>query len=89
MMAKMIQKQEEQITKLIALMATKNTPNQRNLTDDTKRRFKENGNYCWTHGHDISKPHTSETCNRPRAGHKKEATKANTMGGSNANKDKK
>lgn len=35
--------------------------------------------YCWTHG---ACAHTSETCNKPADGHKKEATFSNMMNGS-------
>jgi hypothetical protein len=44
------------------------------------------GNYCWTHGHQCSQHHTSATCGNKAAGHKDDATAANTMGGSKANK---
>ena len=40
------------------------------------------GNYCWTHGHKCSKSHTSATCLYPVAGHRMDATLANTYGGS-------
>jgi hypothetical protein len=43
-------------------------------------------NYCWTHGHRISKLHTSATCGNKAAGHKDAATASNTMGGSKADK---
>ncbi len=41
----------------------------------TNKSFK--GNYCWTHGHKVSKAHTSATCLFPVAGHRKDATLAN------------
>jgi hypothetical protein len=44
------------------------------------------GNYCWTHGHKVSKEHTSATCFNKAAGHKDDATLANTMGGSDKDK---
>jgi hypothetical protein len=44
------------------------------------------GNYCWTHDHQCSQHHTSVTCGNKAAGHKDDATAANTMGGSKANK---
>jgi regulator of replication initiation timing len=40
-----------------------------------------NDNYCWTHGYHISSDHTSKTCNGPKPGHRHEATRADTMGG--------
>jgi hypothetical protein len=44
-------------------------------------------NYCWTHGYKIGNIHTSLTCKLPKSGHKKEATRADNMGGSQANKE--
>jgi hypothetical protein len=44
------------------------------------------GNYCWTHGHQCSQHHTSATCGNKAVGHKDDATAANAMGGSKANK---
>jgi hypothetical protein len=44
-------------------------------------------NYCWTHGYKVGKTHTSLTCNTPKPGHKAEATRAENMGGSQANKE--
>jgi hypothetical protein len=43
--------------------------------------------YCWTHGYKVGKTHTSLTCNTPKPGHKAEATRADNMGGSQANKE--
>jgi hypothetical protein len=50
----------------------------------TARRY-NNDNYCWTCGFDIS--HTSSTCKwiKDIDNHKKEATAANTLGGSQRN----
>jgi hypothetical protein len=44
-------------------------------------------NYCWTHGYNVGKTHTSLTCNTRNPGHKAEATRAENMGGSQANKE--
>jgi hypothetical protein len=44
-------------------------------------------NNCWTHGYKFGKTHTSHTCNTPQPGHKVEATRAENMGGSQANKE--
>jgi len=44
------------------------------------------GKYCWSHGYGCTAGHTSETCNLKRLGHKDNATRANTMGGSDKNK---
>jgi hypothetical protein len=44
-------------------------------------------NYCWTHGYKVTNTHTSLSCNSTKQGHKREATRADTMGGSQANKE--
>jgi hypothetical protein len=44
-------------------------------------------NYCWNHGYKVGKTHTSITCNTPNPGHKAEATRADNMGGNQANKE--
>jgi hypothetical protein len=44
-------------------------------------------NYCFTHGCKVGSTHTSLTCKLPRPVHKKEATRADTMGGSQANRE--
>jgi hypothetical protein len=43
--------------------------------------------YCWTHGYKVGKTHTSLTCNTRNPGHKTEATWADNMGGSQADKE--
>ena len=60
------------------------TPRER---DSTKCRY-NNENYCWTHGWDIHNTHTSQSCNYPAEGHIRDATRADTKGGRNHNKDK-
>jgi hypothetical protein len=44
-------------------------------------------NYCWTHGYKVVSTHTSLTCKLPKPGHKSEATRADNMGGSQANRE--
>jgi hypothetical protein len=44
-------------------------------------------NYCWTHGYKVANTHTSLRCNFPNQGHKREVTRADNMGGSQANKE--
>jgi hypothetical protein len=44
-------------------------------------------NYCWTHGYKVGSTHKSLTCNLPKPGHKTEATRADNMGGSQANRE--
>lgn len=41
--------------------------------------------YCWTHTYEVTKNHSSMTCKTRNNGHKQEATRANTMGGSTEN----
>jgi hypothetical protein len=43
--------------------------------------------YCWNHGYKVDRTHTSLTCTTGNPGHKTEATRANNMGGSQANKE--
>jgi hypothetical protein len=45
------------------------------------------GNYCWTHGHHLSKHHMSTTCANKAPGHCKDAIASNTFGGSNKDKN--
>jgi hypothetical protein len=40
-----------------------------------------NNIYCWSHGYQVAKSHTSATCNMKKSGHQDAATKINTMGG--------
>jgi hypothetical protein len=44
-------------------------------------------NYCWTHGFKVANTHTSLSYNFPKQGHKREATRADNMGGTQANKE--
>jgi hypothetical protein len=44
-------------------------------------------NYCWKHGYKVGSTHTSLTCKLPKPGHKMEATRADNMGGSQANRE--
>jgi hypothetical protein len=44
-------------------------------------------NYCWTRGYKVGSTHTSLTCKLPKPGHKSEATRADNMGGRQANKE--
>jgi hypothetical protein len=43
--------------------------------------------YCWTRGYKVANTHTSLSCNFPKQGHKREATRADNMGDSQANKE--
>jgi hypothetical protein len=44
-------------------------------------------NYCWTPGYTVGSTHTSLTCKLPKPGHKKDATRADNMGGSQATRE--
>jgi hypothetical protein len=44
-------------------------------------RTTNNDSYCWSHGYQVAKSHTSVTCNVRKNGHQEAATKINTMGG--------
>jgi hypothetical protein len=46
-----------------------------------------NDSYCWSHGYQVAKSHTSATCNMKKSGHQDAATKGNTMGGVRWGKD--
>jgi hypothetical protein len=39
-----------------------------------------NNKYCWSHGHQVHKDHTSSTCKAIKEGHQEMVTKDNTMG---------
>ena len=64
-----------------------NTGNDRNRNrqPQTTRRY-NNSNYCWSHGFDIHDSHTGQSCCWQKEGHKADATRSNTMGGSELNK---
>jgi hypothetical protein len=40
-----------------------------------------NDSYCWSHGYQVSKSHTSAICNMKRSGHQDAENKSNPMGG--------
>jgi hypothetical protein len=44
-------------------------------------RTTNNDSYCWSHGYQVAKSHTSATCNVRNTGHQETATKIDTMGG--------
>jgi hypothetical protein len=39
-----------------------------------------NNSYCWSHGYQVAKLHTSATCNMKKSGHQDAANKSNPMG---------
>jgi predicted RNase H-like nuclease (RuvC/YqgF family) len=44
-------------------------------------RTTNNDSYCWSHGYQVAKSHTSDTCSVRKSGHQKAAPKIDTMGG--------
>jgi hypothetical protein len=61
-----------------------------------KERFEKRGkcsfnpspnNYCSTHGYKVASIHTSLSCNFPKQGHKREATRVDNMGSIQASKE--
>jgi hypothetical protein len=61
-----------------------------------KERFENRGqrsfntspnNYCWTYGYKVANTHKILSCNFPKQGHKREGTRTDNMGGSQANKE--
>jgi predicted RNase H-like nuclease (RuvC/YqgF family) len=40
-----------------------------------------NDSYCWSHGYQVAKSHTSATCNMKKSGHHDAANKSNPTGG--------
>jgi hypothetical protein len=44
-------------------------------------RTTNNDSYCWSHGYQVAKSHTSATCNMRKTGHQENVTKIDTMGG--------
>jgi hypothetical protein len=40
-----------------------------------------NDSYCWSHGYQVAKSHTSATCNMKKSGHQDAVNKSNPMGG--------
>jgi hypothetical protein len=81
-LAKQLEENSSELRELKALL------NQERRDKRGPRSFNpSSSNYCWTHGYKVGKTHTSLTCNTPKPGHKAEATRAENMGGSQANKE--
>ena len=66
------------------------TSNRNSTTTETTpgRKRYPNTNYCWTHGCDIDPRHDSTNCRNPAPGHQSNATRTNSMGGSEAGRNK-
>jgi hypothetical protein len=53
-----------------------------------QRSFNRSPNsYFWTHDYKVANTQTNLSCNFPKQGHKRKATRADNMGGSHANKE--
>jgi hypothetical protein len=44
-------------------------------------KMTNNDSYCWSHGYQVAKSHTSATCNMKKSRHQDAANKSNPMGG--------
>jgi predicted RNase H-like nuclease (RuvC/YqgF family) len=44
-------------------------------------KITNNDSYCWSHGYQVAKSHTSATCSMKKIGHQDAANKNNPMGG--------
>jgi hypothetical protein len=81
-LAKQLEDNSSDLRELKALL------NQERRDKRSPRSFNPvSSNYCWTHGYKVGKTHTSLTCNTPKPGHKAEATNAENMEGSKANRE--
>jgi hypothetical protein len=81
-LAKQLEENSSELRELKALL------NQERRDKRGPRSFNPSSrNYCWTHGYKVGKTDTRLTCNTPKPGHKVEATRAENMGGSQANKE--
>jgi hypothetical protein len=81
-LAKQLEANSSKLRELKALL------NQERRDKQGSRSFNpSSSNNCWTHGYKVGKTHTSLTCNTPKPRHKAEPTRADNMGGSQANKE--
>jgi hypothetical protein len=81
-LAKQLEENSSELRELKALL------NQERCDKRVPRSFNPySSNYCWKHGYKVGKTHTRLTCNTPKPGHKAEATRAENMGVSQANKE--
>ena len=96
--AKLTNKLETQDAEIRRLKSTNNAGQSQNRCNknpppNTRTRpdrgvWESNTNYCWSQGWHIAKDHDSERCNAKKPGHVNTANRANTMGGSDKNKDR-
>jgi hypothetical protein len=81
-LAKQLEDNSNKLRELKALIKKERTERrvQRSFNPSPKK-------YCWTHGYKVANTHTSLSCNFHKHGHKREATRADNMGGIQANKE--
>jgi hypothetical protein len=81
-LAKQLEDNSNELRELKALIKKERTEirGQRSFNPSPKK-------YCWTYGYKVSSTHTSLSCNFPKKGHKREATRAYNMGDGQANKE--
>jgi hypothetical protein len=81
-LAKQLEDNSNELRELKALLKKERSENRGQRSFNPSPR-----NYCWTHGYKVGSTHTSLTCKIPKPGHKKEATREDNMGGSQANRE--
>jgi hypothetical protein len=81
-LAKQLEDNSTELRELKALLKKERSENRGQRSFNPSPR-----NYCWTHGYKVGSTHTSLTCKLPKPGHKTEATRADNMGGSQANRE--
>ena len=77
----LIQELLKEVKELRADRSTTTVTPSSGTTSDNKQKKREKGprKYCWTHG---ACAHSSSECNKPKEGHKKDATFSNMLNGS-------
>jgi hypothetical protein len=81
-LAKQLEENSNELRELKALIKKERSEKRGQLSVNPSQ-----SNYCWTHGYKVGSTHTSLTCKLPKPSHKKESTRADNMGGSQANRE--
>jgi hypothetical protein len=81
-LAKQLEDNSNELRELQALLKKERTERRGQLSFNPYPK-----NYYWKHGYKVANTHTSLSCNFPKQGHKREATRADNMGDSQANKE--
>jgi hypothetical protein len=81
-LVKQLEDNSNELRELKALIKKERTENRGQCSFNPSPR-----NYCRTHGYKVGSTHTSLTCKLLKQGHKKEATRADNMGGSQTKKE--